>query len=145
MRSASEGRRISKTVASTRCPPQSTLHAKETARDCQELVETIVMHPVAGLVDRHRFSMFERLDAPILDPIARPRFRAANQQGRAGDAAPYIARVAVVEHVGRRGVNVIVELPGVSAVLVAANSPNGEMARLLAAEVRIGLDHAGQR
>src|SRR5216683_640116 len=122
-----------------------SLDAEKPVCDCEELVEAIVMYPVAGLVDRHRLRVLERLDAPVLDPVARPRLSAANQQRRARDAPPDFARVAIVEHVRRGGVNVVVELPRIGAVLVAANSPNREMARLLAAEMRIGLDHARER
>src|SRR5258708_1803860 len=115
-----------------------SLHSEKLVRHCEELVEAIVMHPVAGLIYRHRLRVLERLDAPVLDPVARPRLSAANQQRRARDAPPDFARVAIVEHVGRGGVNVVVELPRIGAVLVAANSPNREMARFFAPEMRIG-------
>src|SRR5258708_30536163 len=101
-----------------------SLHSEKPVRDVEELVEAIVMHPVAGLVDRHRLRVLERLDASILDPIARPRLGAANQQSRTCDASPDFARVAIVEHVRRGGVNVLVKLPGLGAVRLPANSPN---------------------
>src|SRR5258708_27331330 len=111
-------------------------------RDGEKFVEAIVMHPMPGLIDRHRFRLLESLDSPILDPIARPRFRAANQQRGTRDAPPYFARIAIVEHVRRGGMNVVVELPRISAVLVATNSPNRQMSRLLACKMRIRFDHA---
>src|SRR5580692_9771636 len=120
-------------------------HAEKPVRHRQELVEAIVMYPVASLVDRHRLGMLEGLDAPVFDPIARPRLGAANQQRRTRDASPDFARIAIVEHVRRGGVNVVVELPRVGAVLVAANSPDGQMERLIATEMRVGLAHASER
>src|SRR6266404_7505855 len=104
-----------------------------------------MMYPMPGLIDRHRFRILESLDTPVLDPIARPRFGAADQQRRAGDTAPYFTRVAIVEHVRRSGVNVVVELPRIGTVLVAANSPNRQMTRLLAGQMRIRFLHPRER
>src|SRR5258708_33948109 len=120
-------------------------HSQKTMRDRQKFVEAIVMHPMPSLIYCNRFRILEGLDSPIFDPIACPRFGAANQQRRTRDAPPYFPRVAIIEHVRRGRVNIVVELPRVGAVLVAANSPNREMTRLLAAQMRIRFDHARQR
>ena len=66
-----------------------------------------------------------------------PALRAGDQQHRAGDVAPH--RPDVLGEVEDAAVGVVVELPAVGAVLVLVGAVDGEVARLLGRQVRVGL------
>ena len=61
---------------------------QEAAGDGQELVQLIMVRPVSSAVDVHDLRVLEMIGPAVGCRIRCPGFAAADQQRRAGDAAP---------------------------------------------------------
>src|SRR2546428_8826281 len=121
---------------------RSASAAEELAHDAQEVVQPVVVQPVAGALDADDARVAEVRGAAVGRPITRPALLAVEEQGRAPDPTPQGLDVASGHVVRRKRAHVVVELPGIRAVLVLVRAVHGEVARLLGAEMRVFLLHA---
>src|SRR5581483_11598169 len=117
---------------------------EEVAHDAEELVEPVVVEPVAGAVDTHHGGVPERRRASVLGRVAGAALLAVEQERGAGDAAPQRLDVPPAHVVGREHPHVVVELPAVGPVLVLVHPVHGQVAGLLRGEVRVLLLHPAE-
>ena len=101
-----------------------------------------MVQPVAGALDADDARVAEVRGAAVGRRITRPALLAVEEQGRAPDPTPQGLDVASGHVVRRKRAHVVVELPGIRAVLVLVRAVHGEVARLLGAEMRVFLLHA---
>src|SRR6267143_5258202 len=133
------------TLSGMSIPPVWPSGYEKRTHDFQELAQPVVVQPVAGTLDADDARVTEVRGAAVGRRIAGPALRAVEQQRRTRDAIPQGLDVATGHVVGRKRAHVVVELPGVGAVLVLVGAVHGEVARLLGGEVWILLLHAPER
>src|SRR5439155_17763612 len=96
------GRIMSSRHAGLQYPrPRRSSSGKELAHGSQELIEAIVVKPVAGAVDAEDPGVAERVRASILGRVPEPALRAVQDQRGTGDPRPQALDVLAAHVVGR--------------------------------------------
>src|SRR5258706_2454114 len=134
---------LARTLASSFANPNPNL--EEGPHFGDEGVQAVVVHPMAGALERHRPGVLEEGQLTVLLGVGGPAFLAVHQQDGAGDIVPQLPQFfgCVVHRRERAGV--VVELPAVGAVLVLAGAVDGEIPRLLGRQVLVPGLHPPER
>src|SRR5512134_579310 len=115
---------------------------EELPHDPEELVEAVVVQPVARPVDADDRRMAEDIRAAVVGRVAGAALVAVEQEGGTADPRPQELDVAAAHVVGREDADVVVELPAIGAVLVLVRAVDGQVPRLFRREVGVLLLHA---
>src|SRR5512132_569493 len=98
-------------------PAPGASGSEELPHHPEELVQAIVMEPVAGAVDANHARAGKEAGAAVLVGVAGAALLAVEEQGGAGHARPEMGDVPPAHVVGKPRPHVVVELPAIGPVL----------------------------